>query len=90
MMSAMTIEMTAADIARVEGFVRRWEKAGGKERANYQMFFAEMCDALGRSTISPIGSELKAKPRDNRPSHWPVGRTSPITSSPIRTELEEQ
>ncbi len=47
MINALTTTMTDLETARVEKFVLRWEKAGGKERANYQMFFAEMYDALG-------------------------------------------
>ena len=27
-------------------FIRRWEKSGGAERANYQLFLAELCDVL--------------------------------------------
>ena len=58
MMNAITTEMTDLDVARVEVFLRRWEKAGGKERANYQMFFAEMCDALGVDRPNPQGGAI--------------------------------
>ena len=58
MMTVMTTVMTDVDVVRVEVFVRRWEKAGGKERANYQMFFAEMCDALGGDRPNPQGGSI--------------------------------
>jgi hypothetical protein len=35
------------DRLRMEAFVSRWEKSGGNERANYQLFITEFCDALG-------------------------------------------
>jgi hypothetical protein len=67
MINALTTTMTDLDIARVGTFVLRWEKAGGKERANYQMFFAEMCDALGVDRPNPKGG--------------PIGWVIPIRSS---------
>ena len=42
MINALTTTMTDFDIGRVEKFVLRWEKAGGKERANYQMFCGDV------------------------------------------------
>ena len=39
--------MNEADRTRVETFIKRWAGSSGNERANYQLFFAEMCDALG-------------------------------------------
>jgi len=39
--------MNEADRARVETFIKRWAGSSGNERANYQLFFAEMCEALG-------------------------------------------
>lgn len=32
---------------RVAGFIARWQASGGAERANYQLFLAELCDVLG-------------------------------------------
>ena len=43
---------------RVNAFVVRWEKAKGKERSNYQMFFAEFADALGVERPNPQGSTI--------------------------------
>ena len=31
---------------RVQAFIARWEKSGAAERANYQLFLSELCDAL--------------------------------------------
>jgi len=28
------------------GFIKRWSKSGGAERANYQLFLSELCDEL--------------------------------------------
>jgi hypothetical protein len=39
--------MEDSDRLRMEAFVSRWEKSGGNERANYQLFITEFCDALG-------------------------------------------
>ncbi|MFM2431964.1 MAG: hypothetical protein RLZZ511_3177 [Cyanobacteriota bacterium] len=50
--------MTVRNLQQMDAFVARWEKAGGKERANYQMFFAELCDALGVERPNPQGGEL--------------------------------
>ncbi|MEX2091868.1 MAG: type IIL restriction-modification enzyme MmeI, partial [Pirellulales bacterium] len=33
--------------AVVSAFIERWSKSGGAERANYQLFLAELCDVLG-------------------------------------------
>ena len=34
------------DAARVEAFIARWEKSGGSESANFQMFAGELCELL--------------------------------------------
>jgi hypothetical protein len=38
--------MTVTNFELMDAFITRWQNAGGKERANYQMFFAEFCDFL--------------------------------------------
>ena len=58
MMNAITTEMTDLDVARVEVFLRRWDKAGGRERENDRMFFMEMCDALGVDRPNPQGGPI--------------------------------
>jgi hypothetical protein len=30
----------------IQSFIERWSESGGAERANYQLFLAELCDAL--------------------------------------------
>jgi hypothetical protein len=39
--------MTPSDATRIEQFITRWQNSSGNERANYQMFFSKLCDALG-------------------------------------------
>jgi hypothetical protein len=29
-----------------EDFIRRWSRAGGSEKANYQLFLTELCELL--------------------------------------------
>ncbi|BAU10165.1 type II restriction enzyme [Leptolyngbya sp. NIES-3755] len=48
--------MTPSDAARIEPFIDRWQNSSGNERANYQMFFSELCDALGVSRPDVKGS----------------------------------
>jgi hypothetical protein len=33
--------------AAVDSFIARWGTSSGAERANYQLFLAELCDVLG-------------------------------------------
>ncbi|MCU0551063.1 MAG: hypothetical protein MUC48_17080 [Leptolyngbya sp. Prado105] len=49
----MTVQMQM-----MEAFIQRWQNAGGTERANYQMFFAELCDALGVERPNPQGGKV--------------------------------
>ena len=37
----------AAAPADLEAFITRWGASAGAERANYQLFLAELCDVLG-------------------------------------------
>lgn len=37
----------AAGAAAVDAFIARWGSSAGAERANYQIFLAELCDLLG-------------------------------------------
>ena len=43
--------MAAAD------FLSRWQSSGGAERANYQLFLAELCDFLGVPRPDPSGPD---------------------------------
>ena len=77
MINALTTTMTDLDIARVGTFVLRWEKAGGKERANYQMFFAEMCDALGVDRPNPQGGTIAYGFDHSMTFYTPSGKKTP-------------
>ena len=41
------------DPAEVDAFIDRWEKSGGSESANFQMFAGELCDLLGVAKPDP-------------------------------------
>ena len=41
------------DPAEANAFIDRWEKSGGSELANFQMFAAELCDLLGVAKPDP-------------------------------------
>ena len=49
---------TAAPSDQVDAFIVRWTGCtGGAERANYQMFLSELCDAIGVPRPDPAGAE---------------------------------
>ncbi|MBD2276814.1 DNA methyltransferase [Aphanizomenon flos-aquae] len=48
--------MKSEDSQRVEIFLKKWKGSQGNERANYQGFFLELCDALGVERPLPKGS----------------------------------
>ena len=48
--------MKGADKVRVKSFLNKWLGSEGNERANYQGFFADLCDALGVEEPPPKGS----------------------------------
>ncbi len=48
--------MIPTDAERIEPFITRWQSSSGNERANYQMFFSELCDALGVKRPDAKGS----------------------------------
>ena len=50
--------MIPTDAERIEPFITRWQSSSGNERANYQMFFSELCDALGVARPDAKGSIL--------------------------------
>lgn len=41
----------------IDAFVRRWEGSAAAERANYQLFLAELCDLLGVPRPNPAGPD---------------------------------
>jgi hypothetical protein len=48
--------MKSEDRQRVEIFLNKWKGSQGNERANYQGFFLELCDALAVNRPTPKGS----------------------------------
>ncbi|MDX5297777.1 MAG: class I SAM-dependent DNA methyltransferase, partial [Gammaproteobacteria bacterium] len=40
-------------------FLQRWQKAGGTERANYQLFLTELCSLLGLPPPEPAGDDTR-------------------------------
>ncbi|MBE9237835.1 class I SAM-dependent DNA methyltransferase [Anabaena aphanizomenioides LEGE 00250] len=48
--------MKSEDHQRVEIFLKKWKGSQGNERANYQGFFLELCDALAVERPAPKGS----------------------------------
>jgi len=51
--------LKAADAAdsSIDAFIERWSKAGGSERANYQLFLTELCALLGLPTPDPASGD---------------------------------
>ena len=44
----------------IQAFIQRWEKSGGAERANYQLFLTQLCEVLqvpGPDESKPLESE---------------------------------
>ena len=35
------------DDQQITEWIAKWQKSGGAERANYQLFLTELCDVLG-------------------------------------------
>jgi hypothetical protein len=48
---------TEPDSTNIEAFITRWEKAGGAERANYQLFLTELCDLLDLERPNPAAPD---------------------------------
>ncbi|PZV15214.1 MAG: class I SAM-dependent DNA methyltransferase [Leptolyngbya sp.] len=48
--------MNPTDADLLEPFIDRWQHSSGNERANYQMFFSELCEALGVNRPDAKGS----------------------------------
>lgn len=43
----------------IEAFIQRWSKAGGSERANYQLFLTELCTLLELPLPEPAGDDTR-------------------------------
>ena len=65
------------DPAEVDAFIDRWEKSGGSELANFQLFAAELCDLLG--VAKPDPSEERRTNTTN--THSSGASTSSMTTA---------
>lgn len=45
----------------VDAFIRRWEKASGTERANYQLFLTELCKLLDLPQPDPAREDTRLR-----------------------------
>jgi hypothetical protein len=45
------------DVTAIDSFITRWATSGAAERANYQMFLAELCDLLGVPRPDPTSPD---------------------------------
>lgn len=43
----------------LESFIARWQKSGGTERANYQLFLTELCELLDLPKPDPAGDDTR-------------------------------
>lgn len=46
-------------IEHLGNLLSRWSKSGGTERANYQLFLAELCSLLGLPFPEPAGDDTR-------------------------------
>lgn len=70
----------------VETFIGRWTaREGGAERANYQMFLAELCDVLGVARPQPAGADTELN--DYVFERAVKTRASDVTASSKRIDL---
>ena len=72
-----TTPLEAQTSERVNAFVLRWEKAKGKERSHYQMFFAELADALRVERPNPQGSTIAYEFDYSMTIYTPSGKKTP-------------
>lgn len=47
-------------VLQIEDFIARWKQSGGSERANFQSFANELCDALGVPRPTPASESATA------------------------------
>jgi hypothetical protein len=45
--------------ASLNAFISRWQKAGGSERANYQLFLTELCELLALPKPDPASDSTR-------------------------------
>lgn len=47
---------------QIDQFLSRWRHAGGSERANYQLFIADLCDLLEVDKPQPADEDTRNNP----------------------------
>jgi SAM-dependent methyltransferase len=70
------------DRENIEHFIDRWSRSAGAERANYQLFLAELCDVLAVDRPDPTVEDdahnayvfERSVRFDNRDGTWSTGR----------------
>ncbi len=71
--------MNQADKNRVDQFLSKWLGSEGNERANYQGFFLDLCDALGVEKPLPKGGEDTPYCFDKDIKFYSSQKTAPTT-----------
>lgn len=46
---------------RIDTFLARWRNAGGSERANYQLFIADLCELFEVEQPQPASEDTRGK-----------------------------
>ena len=54
-----TATQNGTDPAAIDTFIRRWQKSGGSEMANFQPFAKELCELLGLPEPEPAQEEVE-------------------------------
>ena len=57
--SPVATDPATTDPAALDTFIARWQRAGGSERANYQLFLTELCEVLGLPRPDPAGDDTR-------------------------------
>ena len=90
--------MPASTPEQIASFITRWEKSGGAERANYQMFLSELCDIIevprpDPTTVDPAknlhpghpyGTPFQNHPKPPNPSQAPSAMNPGATTQLLR------
>jgi len=58
----LEIHATGAKNLQIDEFIDRWKNSGGSERANFQTFANELCDALGVPRPAPATEAASTNP----------------------------
>ena len=58
-MTASSVSAPPVASSLLDTFIARWQRAGGSERANYQLFLTELCEVLGLPRPDPAGDDTR-------------------------------